>query len=75
MPDRKPKTDLSEKMHARANADGLPAAHELRTRAVIFDAAAQGYYADPQTVPVQAFMSAWAKARRAWCLYSGEPMI
>lgn len=69
------KADLAEKMLARADADRLPPDHRLRVRAVEFDRAAKGYFADPQTVPVKPFFGAWARARRAWCDYTGEPLI
>jgi hypothetical protein len=68
-------TDLSEKMIARADADSLPPDHSLRTHAVAFDKAANGFYADPQTVDVKTFVGHWARARRAWCDYSGEELI
>ena len=67
-------TDLSIKIRARADADGLSADHELRAKADAFDAATTGYYSEPQTVAVAQFMGAWARARRAWCGYSGEPL-
>jgi hypothetical protein len=68
-------TDLAEKMVARADADGLPADHELRTLAAKFDEAATGFYSVPQTKTVQQFMGHWARARQYWCKYSGEPLI
>ena len=68
-------TELTRRMVARADADGLPADHELRVKAWAFDQAAVGFCADPQTVPVQSFMGHWARARRCWCDYSGEPLL
>jgi hypothetical protein len=68
-------TGLSIQMRARADADGLPPDHDLRTKAVAFDEATRGFYAEPQTVPVAKFMGAWARARRAWCDYTGEPLL
>lgn len=68
-------TDLSTKMRGCADADGLPAGHELRVRADAFDRATAGYYADPQTVSVTQFTGAWARARRVWSDYSGETLI
>ncbi|MEN6549435.1 MAG: hypothetical protein ABFE07_25600 [Armatimonadia bacterium] len=68
-------TDLSAKMLARADADGLPSDHELRRLATQFDEATAGFYAEPQTVPVQKFMGTWARTRRAWCAYSGESLV
>jgi len=68
-------TDLADKMRARADADGLPEDHELRTKAQAFDEAVGGYYATEQTKTVQQFMGAWARARKAWCAYTGEALV
>ena len=68
-------TELSKKMRERADADALPFMHPLRTRADEFDAATSGYHADPPTKDVKQFMGAWARARRAWCDYTGEELI
>lgn len=68
-------TDLAEKMLARANADNLPEAHSLRTNAVEFDTATRGFFAEPRSVTVASFMRAWARARKAWCEYSGESLL
>jgi hypothetical protein len=67
--------DLAEKMRLRADADKLPADHALRIKADAFEEACKGYYATPQTVTVGKFMGCWARARSAWCEYSGEPLI
>lgn len=68
-------TDLADKMRARADVDALPADHELRTKAEAFDAAATGYYGQPQTKNVAQFMGAWARARQVWCDYTGEALV
>lgn len=68
-------TDLSKKMRSRADADGLPADHHLRTLADAFDASTKGFYAQPQTVTTGIFMRDWTRARRAWCDYSGESLL
>jgi len=68
-------TDLSDKMRARADADGLPADHPLRTEADAFDAATDGFFGTPQTVLVPKYMGTWARARRVWCEYSGEQLV
>lgn len=68
-------TDLAEKMVARADADGLPPEHELRIKAAAFDTATAGFYGAEQTVSVAQFMGCWARARKTWCAYSGEPLI
>jgi hypothetical protein len=68
-------TELGDRMRRRAEADGLPADHELRRRAEAFDNATAGYYGEPQTITTQQFLGAWARARKAWCAYTGEPLI
>lgn len=68
-------TDLSKKMIERADADGLPPDHLMRTKAEAFDKAADGFYADPQTVDVKTFMGHWARAKRVWCDYSGDELV
>lgn len=64
-------TGLSGLMLARADADRLPADHQLRVLATAFDDAARGYFAQPQTVPVKGFVAAWARADVAWHDYLG----
>ncbi len=68
-------TDLGAKMAALADADGLAADHELRTRADEFENAAAGFSADKQTVSAKVLLGAWARATRAWSEYTGEPLI
>jgi hypothetical protein len=68
-------TDLSMRMRARADADGLPSTHPLRIAADKFDSATDGFFAKDQTVNVMQFMGHWSRARRAWCDYSGEDLI
>ena len=66
---------LVEKMLARADHDALPSDHPLRELALNLEQAASGFFAEPQTVKVAQFVGCWARARRAWCEYSGEPLI
>lgn len=68
-------TRLSDRMRARADADGLPADHDLRAAADAFDTAALGFYAQPQAVPVHKFFSYYARVRKVWRAYSGEPLV
>lgn len=68
-------TDLSVKMHSRAEKDNLPSTHELHVKAQAFDEAAQGFYGTPQTCDIKKFIGAWARARKAWCEYTGEPLV
>ena len=66
-------TALADKM--RAAAPGHLRETELIEKADAFDAASDGFYAEPQTVPVKSFLGAWARARKLWSEVSGEPLI
>ena len=68
-------TDLAVAMLARANADGLPDNHDMRTRAVAFDEAAKGFFGEQQTCDLKKFLGCWARARRTWCDYTGEALV
>lgn len=68
-------TELSNRMIDRADLDNLPADHDLRLKAAQFDMAAAGFYAEAKTCSVEKFMGCWARARRAWSEYTGEPLI
>ena len=68
-------TELGRKIVARADADGLPADHELRVKGAAFDKAAAGFYGEPQTYDAKAFFGHWARARKAWCDYTGDPLL
>ena len=68
-------TTLGKTMIARANDDELADDHPLRMLGKAFDTAAEGFYNSPQTVDVKTFMGHWARARRAWSDYSGEPLV
>lgn len=68
-------TDLGDKMRARAELDGLPADHDMRRLADEFDKASCGYAGEPQTVSVRQFMGHWARAKKCWSEYTGEPLI
>lgn len=69
-----PRTYLSEKMRAIADRDQLAADHELRTKADEFDQATSGYFAETQIITPK-FLGAWARARKAYCEYTGEELI
>lgn len=59
---------LADKMRATNDSNLVDLANKL-------DEATTGFYGSPQTISVKSFMGAWARARRAWCEYSGEPLI
>ena len=65
-------TDLAAAMITRADADGLPDGHDMRSEAAAFDEAAKGFFSLLQTCDVKKFMGCWARARRAWCDYTGN---
>jgi hypothetical protein len=66
---------LVERMRAKADAEGLPKNHVLRTNAAALEEALKGYVSDPQTTSVPRMVGTWAKARRIWCEYTGEDLI
>lgn len=68
-------TELHERVKRRAEADGLPEDHPMIVAANKFTEAANGYYAEPQIVNIKQFMGCWARARRCWCEYTGEPLV
>jgi hypothetical protein len=59
---------LSDRMRATGKPELIMLANNL-------DEATSGVYGDPQTCSVKTFLGCWARARRAWCEYSGEPLI
>lgn len=68
-------TNLAQRMIDRANKDGLSHDHELRVKAIDFEEAAQGFFAEEQTVSIKKFMACFARAKMAWCDYSGDTLI
>ena len=68
-------TPLTTRIRARADVDGLPVDHELRTLSEAFEIANAGYWGDPQTVPVKNYMGAYARLKLTWHKYSGEPLV
>ena len=67
-------TELSGRMRTLADT-GHARADELREKAEAFDIAANGFYADPQTITAPKFLGAFARARRLWCDCTGEPLV
>ena len=68
------KTSLSERMRAYVEA-GNDVPDNWGELADAFDAATIGFYAEPQTVPVHKFVGCFARARKAWCDLTGEPLV
>lgn len=66
-------TDLSIQMRQKADDDNLDHDHPLRVLADEFDEAASRFAAEQCTV--RQFMGAWARARTAWCEYTGVPLV
>lgn len=66
-------TELSAQMRRKADDDNLDCDHSLRLLADEFDEAAKAFAAEQCTV--REFMGAWARARKAWCEYSGLPLV
>lgn len=64
-------TPLSEKMAAYRG----PYQDEIHEKGKALKEAAAGFYGDPQTVSAKKFLGCWARARKAWCEVSGEPLV
>lgn len=60
---------LVDKMMARADADGLPPDHEIRLSAQKLDEALTADF------NVARVVGSWARARKIWCEYTGEPLV
>lgn len=67
--------NLTVAMLARADIDGLPDEHDLRIKANEFNDAAKGFFGEPQICDMKRFLGCWARARRAWCDYTGEALV
>ena len=66
-------TELGDKMRALAETHERSA--ELTEKADAFDKAAEGFYAEEQTVSAPKFLGAFARARKLWCELTGEPLV
>ena len=75
MDDEKRQKDLPERMVVLADADGLEADHAMRTAAEELRKACDAYFQKKPAVSVFKFAGCWARARRVWCDYTGEPLI
>ncbi len=67
-------TELGDKIKLRADRDGLASGHPLREAGENFTKAANGYLSHPQTMSVKKFMGAYARAKRLWSEYTGDPL-
>lgn len=70
--DKASRSNLPTRMVALADRDGLPIGHPMRIRAAEFEAKLD-YGAPGWTA--QNMIGAWARARRVWCDYTGEPLV
>jgi len=61
-------TPLAKMMVSRAEADGLPPEHQVRVRAEELEQLAPDDDA-------KRILGRWARARRAWSDYTGEPLL
>lgn len=67
--------ELVRKMFALADKDALPENHPMRMRAKDFLEADEKYFSDPPLINPPQFLGAWARARKCWCEYTGEPLV
>lgn len=65
-------TELAKKMIARADADNLHPDHEMRVLAAKFEFAAKNLDREDGT---KKMLGCWARAKRCWSNYTGEPLI
>lgn len=66
-------TPLAKQMIERADRDGLPEDHAMRRTAQAFDEISVNYAMGKSTP--KSLLGAWARARRCWCNYTGEPIV
>lgn len=66
-------TSLAKQMIERADRDGLPEDHAMRRTAQVFDEISVKYAMGKSTP--KGLLGAWARARRCWCNYTGEPLV
>ncbi|WPJ68549.1 hypothetical protein OMDBNIEC_00063 [Salmonella phage STP-SP5] len=66
-------TPLATQMIERADRDGLAEDHAMRRTAIALDEFTVKYAKGQCTV--QKFVGAWARARRCWSNYTGEPLL
>jgi hypothetical protein len=70
--------DLDKRMIQRADKDGLALDHALRVRARELNEALTNLLngePDPDMAKAKRALGCWARARRAWSEYTGEPLL
>ena len=69
-------TNLSERMRRLHEAGTHDLPDNWLELADKFDECVKGFYHDnPQTINVAQFMGRFARARKAWCEVTGEPLV
>lgn len=68
-----PLPPLHARMIAKANDDNLPADHPMRVVASELHRAILGTRST-KNIPAGKILGTWARARRIWCDYTGEPL-
>jgi hypothetical protein len=71
----KQQRDLPERMLALANKNKLSSDHEMREAAEHLKMACKAYFKEEPEISVFKFAGYYARARRLWCEYTGEPLI
>ena len=67
--------DLPERMVKLADKEAFDALHELRVSARDLSEAFDDYFRDDPKITVGSFLGRYARARRIWCKYSGDPLV
>jgi hypothetical protein len=68
-------TELSERVIARCDSDGLASDHPLRVLAAEFNESVATAISDPVLDNSKKMLGAWARLRKEWSAYSGEPLM
>jgi hypothetical protein len=68
-------TDLSTIVLQRCEQDRLPAEHPLRKLANDFNVASAAVIKEATLDSSKKMLGAWARLRKEWSAYSGEPLI
>lgn len=68
-------TPLGKRLREVAKTTSSEIATDLIAKAEAFERAGLGFYSEPQTHDAKQFLGAWARARKALCLITGEDLI
>lgn len=67
-------TELSRKMRMISN-NRSDTPNGWLDQADKFDEASAGFFGSPQTVSVEKFLGVYARTRKMFCAYTGDPLV